>query len=160
MAGRADGIGDAIRRSMDDLGPALKSVRDVPVNLKHKQRENQDGVEDLETLRASEGGANTAGAPSASSIEGTIDRLRDGSEPLSNKNGLRQYERSGGYDQAQADFAELTRGLGVEEKPNGTKVAKLPDGTTANVRSKSSGGLPTLELNRPSGTANIKIRYT
>ena len=37
--------------------------------------------------------------------------------------------------------------------PNGTKVGKLPDGRKVNVRTKSSDGCPTLEIQGTGKTA-------
>ncbi|WP_156138795.1 hypothetical protein [Microbacterium mangrovi] len=92
-------------------------------------------------------------------IDGAIDSLCRGADLLRNKNGLRQYNKPGDYTDAARDFQDLTVGLEVVEYPNGTKVAVLIDGTTVNVRGRSSAGPPTLEMQRPSGTANIKVRY-
>lgn len=119
-------------------------------------------LKDLKAPKASEGGSVPPIRPeslSPTQINSSIEVLKTDSKLLSNKNGLRQYEREGGFSQAEQDFAELTRGLEIEIKENGTHVAKLPDGSVANVRLKSSGGMPTLEIKRPSGTSDIKFRY-
>ncbi len=69
-----------------------------------------------------------------------------------------QYDRAGGFEQAQADFARLAEGLGVTTYPNGTSVITLSNGTKVNVREHSSGGRPTLEIVTP-GNPTMKFRY-
>ena len=72
----------------------------------------------------------------------------------------KQFEKPGGQAQAEKDFDHLVGDAPVKTYPNGTKVAKLPDGTTVNVRPTSSGGQPTLEIVRPTGRGKpIKVRY-
>lgn len=70
------------------------------------------------------------------------------------------YEGKGGYEKANRDFNRLNKGK-TKTYPNGTKVGKLPDGTSINVRPKSSkvsGDRPTLEI-QGKGRLKIKIRY-
>lgn len=59
------------------------------------------------------------------------------------------------------EFDDLTRGLNVTEYSNGTKVATLPDGRTVNLREKSSGNVPTIEIRDSSvePTQITKFRY-
>lgn len=68
------------------------------------------------------------------------------------------YEGDGGAEKAEEDFDKLTEGASTTTYNNGTKVSKLPDGTSVNVRTKSSDGRPTLEI-QGTGTHKIKIRY-
>jgi RHS repeat-associated protein len=82
---------------------------------------------------------------------------------ISRKNSLRQYARSGGVSQANADFDALARGAGakVNTYPNGTRAAEFPDGTRINVRAQSTfNEKPTLEVQKTTGQGkDIKFRY-
>lgn len=55
MAGRADEIGDAAGRALRDVGHALKPVAELPTGLMKKQKRNQDGVEEIDTLDGASG---------------------------------------------------------------------------------------------------------
>jgi len=69
----------------------------------------------------------------------------------------RQYEKDGGFEQAEQDFETLGPS-NVRPIPTG-KAGTLPDGRTVNVRTESSFETPTLEvLNKKTGR-KIKIRY-
>jgi hypothetical protein len=69
----------------------------------------------------------------------------------------RQYEKNGGFEQAEQDFETLGPS-NVRPIPTG-KAGTLPDGRTVNVRTESSFETPTLEvLNKETGR-KIKIRY-
>ncbi len=69
----------------------------------------------------------------------------------------KQYEKPGGFEEALEDFESLGP-TNIKDIPTGKK-GDLPDGRTANVRSKSDDTRPTLEvLNRINGK-KIKIRY-
>jgi hypothetical protein len=70
----------------------------------------------------------------------------------------RQYEKEGGFNQANKDFDAMTRGAKVENRGGGLRTAELPDGSKLIVRPSSSGGQPTLEIQPVSGKT-IKIRY-
>ena len=67
------------------------------------------------------------------------------------------YEGKGGKRAAERDFNKLNEGK-TTTYSNGTKVGQLPDGTKINVRSKSSDGRVTLEI-QGKGRHKIKIRY-
>jgi hypothetical protein len=69
-----------------------------------------------------------------------------------------QYLKSGGFDQANADFNALTRGVEVVERSDGLRTATLSNGTKIGVRPFSSRKTPTLEIRTP-GNPTIKIRY-
>ncbi len=86
---------------------------------------------------------------------------RPGVEALPQKGKLKQYEIPGGFEQANKDFDELSVGIEPRVADNGTKVAKLDDGSVINVRNKSSYGGPTLEINRTPGSPfrYTKLRY-
>jgi hypothetical protein len=70
----------------------------------------------------------------------------------------RQYDKQGGFDQANKDFDAMTRGAKVEARGGGLRTSELPDGSKVIVRPSSSGGQPTLEIQPVSGKT-IKIRY-
>ena len=72
----------------------------------------------------------------------------------------RQYEKTGGIDQANKDFDAMTQGAKVQDRGGGIRTAELPDGSKVIVRPVSSGPQPkpTLEIQPLSGRT-IKIRY-
>ncbi|WP_461221065.1 hypothetical protein [Lactococcus cremoris] len=103
--------------------------------------------------------ASDAGAESVTSLK----------EMLSNKTLTRQtnhvdnyVSESTGYSVAKDDFYNLNPSdIKIYDTEEGeTMVGKLNDGATVNVRSHSSQGYPTLEVdNRPIGGKQIKVRY-
>jgi hypothetical protein len=88
-----------------------------------------------------------------------VAEVLDGSTEIKSKKS-RIYEKEGGSTQADEDFDQVVKDLGVSEKSHGSGVrsAELPDGTSISVRRHSSDGRPTIQINRPSGKP-IKIRY-
>lgn len=83
--------------------------------------------------------------------------LKDCSPGRVTKGPAKQFEKGGGFEQAEKDFESL----GVN---NITPIAKgkrgtLPDGRTINVRTDSTFELPTLEIYNPNTGRSIKIRY-
>jgi hypothetical protein len=70
----------------------------------------------------------------------------------------RQFEKKGGIDQANKDFDAMTEGAKVQDRGGGLRTAEMPDGSKVIVRSRSSGGQPTLEIQPLSGKTT-KIRY-
>ena len=66
------------------------------------------------------------------------------------------FERSGGFAQAERDFARMARGWKVTSDGS-TKWFRLPDGRTINVRPISTDGRPTLEV--LTGKYSKKVRY-
>jgi RHS repeat-associated protein len=69
-----------------------------------------------------------------------------------------QFLKEGGFDQANADFDALTRGVDVTARPARVRTATLSNGTRVTVRPFSSGGSSTLEMRTPENPA-IKVRY-
>nr|ELR5055237.1 VENN motif pre-toxin domain-containing protein [Providencia rettgeri] len=67
----------------------------------------------------------------------------------------KQYERTGGAEAANREFDALSP-TNVKEIPTG-RVGKLSDGSTVIVRTKSSDGRPTVEIQY--GNKQIKFRY-
>lgn len=98
---------------------------------------------------------------SAEKFDKKVDDLKENSnlKKDNKKTGTSQYDRDGGFDQAQKDFDKLVEGLEVKTDSNGAKYAKLPDGRTVNVRNFSSGGEPTLEIFDPSKTPKMRIKF-
>lgn len=71
------------------------------------------------------------------------------------KGRARQYDKDGGFSQANADFDSMKLN-NIRNIPDG-RVGKMNNGTMVNVRSVSSGKEPTLEIQIPKKP--IKIRY-
>jgi hypothetical protein len=67
--------------------------------------------------------------------------------------------KEGGNDAAGRDFDDLADGLPVDQYPNGARVVNRPDGTRVTYYPESSGGSPTVRIDRPGGGPPIKIRY-
>jgi RHS repeat-associated protein len=87
----------------------------------------------------------------------TVDEVLANSRPgRATKGRTSQFERSGGFDQANADFDALSP-TGVREIGGGGRLGTLPDGRTVIVRQNSSQGSPTLEVQ--AGKNKIKVRY-
>ncbi|HJZ23829.1 MAG TPA: hypothetical protein VJ201_05190 [Candidatus Babeliales bacterium] len=87
----------------------------------------------------------------------TEDVLKDATQEDS-KLRTKQYGKEGGYKDAMRDFDALQPDK-VQVSKNGTKIGKLRDGRTVNVRPKSREGRPTLEIYNPKNQTHIKIRY-
>lgn len=89
--------------------------------------------------------------------ETTVDDLIETSQEGRKTTGrAKQYERSGGMESANRDFDALSP-TNVREIPSG-RVRKLPDGSTVIVRTKSSDGRPTLEIQHVKNK-QTKFRY-
>ncbi|MFU8804078.1 MAG: RHS repeat-associated core domain-containing protein [Bradymonadaceae bacterium] len=75
----------------------------------------------------------------------------------------RQYKKSGGFNQAKADFDLLVGDSPVTRMGNDTYVSTLPDGRSIDVRPSSSGGHSTLEIQRKNERGEVlektKVRY-
>ncbi|MFZ1827467.1 MAG: hypothetical protein WAW42_01580 [Candidatus Competibacteraceae bacterium] len=73
--------------------------------------------------------------------------------------GTRQWEKPGDFGDANNDFDNL-RPTGVQDKGEGVRVGKLPNGDRVIVRPTSSDGQPTIEIQRPDGKrSKHKTRY-
>jgi len=83
--------------------------------------------------------------------------LDDATPGRETKGRAKQWEKSGGQEQADKDFDDLIEPGSEKPLPNGKgRMGKLPDGTNVNVRSDSSDGRPTVEIQHPNP---VKIRY-
>lgn len=72
---------------------------------------------------------------------------------------VKQFHKSGGTQQAQKDFNQLTQGAKVQTRGQ-VKIAELGNGVKVNVRPNSNQGSPTLEIQMPKGGGkDVKIRY-
>ncbi len=94
----------------------------------------------------------------ADALTKTIEEiLKDCSTGEQTRGRSEQFEKEGGFEEAQKDFEKLGV-LGVHDIPNGF-AGILSDGKKANVRTKSTAGFPTLEVYNPETRQSIKIRY-
>ena len=92
----------------------------------------------------------------------SINKVLEGAiEGRKTKGQAKQYEKSGGYEQAEKDFDSLELEKGsvrdITDPEGKIKTGTLHDGRKVNVREKSTDGRPTLEIQ--SGNKQIKIRY-
>ncbi|AME04532.1 hemagglutinin repeat-containing protein [Selenomonas sp. oral taxon 136] len=111
-------------------------------------------ADDLSRFSASTSGKNA---------NDSVDKILEKAEPRPEKRRAKQYDKTGGYDQAEKDFNSLDLEEGsVKDRTTAErgkiKTGKLRDGRDVNVREKSSEGHPTLEIIQPDNT-RIKIRY-
>ena len=92
----------------------------------------------------------------------SVDKILEKAEPRPPKRRAKQYDKTGGYDQAEKDFNSLDLEEGsvkdITDKEGKKKIGVLRDGRNVNVREKSLEGHPTLEIIQPDNT-RIKIRY-
>ena len=73
----------------------------------------------------------------------------------------RQYEKTGGFNQANQDFDKLVEDLGgtpPKSQGNGIRSTKLPDDTSISVRPDITTDKPTIQIDIP-GRKTIKVRY-
>ena len=114
-------------------------------------------VDDLSRFSADSSGKNA---------NDSVDKILEKAVPRDKTKGrAKQYDKTGGYDQAEKDFNSLDLEEGsVKDRTTAErgkiKTGKLRDGRDVNVREKSSDGHPTLEiiqLNK--NKTRIKIRY-
>lgn len=129
---------------------------------------NDSGSKPLSEQNTSIGGANT-GTPNGieppdddkpkkeskdkeTSVDGLIATSQVGRKTTGRS---KQYERTGGSEATNREFDALSP-TDVKEIPTG-RVGKLPDGSTVIVRTKSSDGRPTVEIQY--GNKQIKFRY-
>ena len=92
----------------------------------------------------------------------SVDKVLEGAgEGRKTKGQTKQYEKTGGYEQAEKDFDSLELEKGsvrdITDQEGKIKTGTLRDGRKVNVREKSTDGRPTLEIK--SGNKRIKIRY-
>jgi RHS repeat-associated protein len=81
-----------------------------------------------------------------------------GVTPLPDTKGrTKQFEKPGGYDQANEDFDQVREPGETKTLPDGGRVGRLPDGRPVVVRPNSSDGRPTVEIQ--SGKNRVKVRY-
>ena len=93
----------------------------------------------------------------------SVDKILEKAVPRDKTKGrAKQYDKTGGYDQAEKDFNSLDLEEGsvkdITDKEGKKKIGVLRDGRDVNVREKSLEGHPTLEIIQPNNT-RIKIRY-
>jgi len=92
--------------------------------------------------------------------ETTIEDLKDGGTEVKVKNQKDnvQWEKDGGFAHSNQEFDNHATPGSVETKPNGTRVGSLPDGSKIAVYEKSSGGKPTVVVQKGDGST-FKVRY-
>ena len=124
----------------------------------------QNLVEDISRFKASTSGNGSATPPKLDLDENrSVNKVLEGAKPGNKTKGrTTQYEKTGGYGQAEKDFYSLDLEKGsvrdrTDEKGKRIKTGRLRDGRNVNVRENSTEGHPTLEIQ--SGKNRIKVRY-
>ena len=113
-------------------------------------------ADDLSRFSASTSGKNA---------NDSVDKILEKAVPRPEKRWAKQYNKTGGYDQAEKDFNSLDLEKesvrDITDKEGKKKIGVLRDGRKVNVREKSSEGHPTLEIIQPNkNKTRIKIRYS
>lgn len=143
-----------IKKAKKFLAPFKKIENKAPAHL-------PDGHGNVENpLKQGQGAevSKTALDPNKS-----VDKVLEGAKPGNKTKGpTTQYEKTGGYGQAEKDFYSLDLEKGsvrdrTDEKGKRIKTGRLRDGRNVNVRENSTEGHPTLEIQ--SGKNRIKVRY-
>ncbi|MBP0028202.1 DUF4114 domain-containing protein [Roseofilum sp. Guam] len=92
---------------------------------------------------------------------GSVDDLLVNAKKYPKNDKSIQYDKNGSVEEAWQDYRDLTDGFnpkGTETSNGKLFVAELPDGSKAIGRGFSSGGSPTIEIQKPNGE-KIKVRY-
>ncbi|SUI78365.1 Cell wall-associated polypeptide CWBP200 [Shewanella baltica] len=101
------------------------------------------------------------------SVDDRINGVKEGKEPAAGEAGKKgQLEGAGGKEGSKADLDSLGVVEGTEwsSKNGSSQGGTLEDGSKVNIHPSSGGdsypkGTPTLQIDRPSGKADVKIRY-
>lgn len=101
------------------------------------------------------------------SVDDRINGVKEGKEPAAGEAGKKgQLEGAGGKEGSKADLDSLGVVEGTEwsSEDGSRQGGTLEDGSKVNVHPSSGGdsypkGTPTLQIDRPSGKADVKIRY-
>ncbi|MBC1488048.1 pre-toxin TG domain-containing protein [Listeria immobilis] len=124
-----------------------------------------EGIEDANKIhkkadKVKEAEKSTKKASGAKKIESVDDLLSGAKETTSKKGVTRNYEKTGGWNQASKDFdnMELSDVKNIDTKYGPGKVGKMKDGTVVSLRPGSNTGGTTVEI-RISSKKIIKIRY-
>lgn len=86
--------------------------------------------------------------------------LEDAKPGRKTKGKTTQYEKEGGFEEANEDFGKLNPKdvKDIDADSGKVKTGKLDDGRSVTVRQGSKDGRPTLEIRKPNGRG-IEIRY-
>ena len=100
---------------------------------------------------------------SGKNANNSVDKILEKAIPRPPKRRAEQYDKTGGYDQAEKDFNSLDLEEGSVKDRTGErgkiKTGRLRDGREVNVREGSMEGHPTLEIIN-SKNSRTKIRYS
>lgn len=92
-----------------------------------------------------------------------VEQLARGAIRDDTKGNLRNIVKKGGEEEMHRDFSEVARGAAkvkAVETPRGiVQTAEYADGTTASARGFSSDGRPSIQINDPSSSEIVKVRY-
>ena len=107
--------------------------------------------------KAGEDAADDVAGEAGDLAQKPLDKLLEGAV-LTKSGKTVQYQKTGGFDQANSDFDVVTADSTVKYQGNGIRSAELTSGGSISVRPQSTGGSPTVQLNQP-GQKPVKIRY-
>ena len=114
---------------------------------------------DFHSLMFNNRGQGAGGSKTSLDSNDSVDKILEKAVPRPEKRWAKQYDKTGGYEQAEKDFYSLDLEEGsVRDIKNG-KEGILRDGRHVNVRRKSTEGHPTLEIIN-SRNKRTKIRYS
>ena len=141
---------------------AAKKLTDVP-GVSRLIRTKKDVPARLPAGKPAGADKNLSPAGVALDENRSVNKVLKGAKPGNKTKGpTTQYEKTGGYGQAEKDFYSLDLEKGsvrdrTDEKGKRIKTGRLRDGRNVNVRENSTEGHPTLEIQ--SGKNRIKVRY-
>ena len=141
---------------------AAKKLTDVP-GVSRLIRTKKDVPARLPAGKPAGADKNLSPAGVALDENRSVNKVLEGAKPGNKTKGpTTQYEKTGGYGQAEKDFYSLDLEKGsvrdrTDEKGKRIKTGRLRDGRNVNVRENSTEGHPTLEIQ--SGKNRIKVRY-
>lgn len=159
-----EALKDAVLSTYNEYGLPINASKNEDASSGDKSTSGQESTSGQSSAAGGAGGSPNGIEPpkddkskkESKNKETTVDDLIQTSQEGRKTTGrAKQYERSGGSEAANREFDALSP-TDIKEIPTG-RVGKLSDGSTVIVRTKSSDGRPTVEIQY--GNKQIKFRY-